>query len=49
MEQYVSAGEAARILGVTYRVLLYRIKKGKLPATKVGYGWIIKKSDLETP
>lgn len=39
--------EAAQELGVTQRRVLYLIRRGRLPATKFGWQWSIKRSDLE--
>lgn len=47
MEGYVGITEAAQILGLEYYQVLYRIKTGQLPATKAGWVWLIKRSDLE--
>jgi len=34
-------------LGIEPRQVLYLIRRGKLPATKLGWVWVIKQSDLE--
>lgn len=44
----VSVGEAAELLGVTRQAVLDRISRHTLPATKVGRGYTIPRSALET-
>lgn len=47
MDQYIGVSEAAKILGLEYYQVLYRIKTGQLPAIKAGWVWLIKRSDVE--
>ena len=42
----ISTRDAARLLGVSDRRVRAMIRSGKLPATKVGWGWIIDEKDL---
>jgi len=45
--EFLTSKEAANILGVIPRRVLQFIKEGRLPATKIGRPWFIKRSDLE--
>ena len=46
LDEYVSAPDAARILGLNYPALWARIDRGQLPSLKVGRFHLIKKSVL---
>lgn len=46
-KDYYSPAEAAEALGIRYGAVMRLIRSGKLKATKVGWAWIISKSDLE--
>ena len=43
---FVSTSEAAKILGVSRIAVFNKIKSGKIPATKVGRNFVIRKSDV---
>jgi len=43
----VGITEAAKLTRLNYRQVFYRIKTGKLPAFRVGYGWAIRRKDLK--
>lgn len=45
-EQFVSTQEAAKILGISRIAVFNKIKKGEIPAQKVGRNYIIDKKDL---
>lgn len=45
-EQFVSTQEAAEILGISRIAVFNKIKKGEIPAQKVGRNYIIDKKDL---
>lgn len=45
--EYLTTGEAARLLGVTARRVQTLINAGRLPATKVGRDWLIARADLD--
>ena len=42
----LSLTDAARILGKSSRQVRYMIHKGRLPATKLGERWVIRREDL---
>ncbi len=44
---YLTVKEAARIRRVWPQAILNLIDRKRLPAVKVGWEWLIKKSDLE--
>jgi excisionase family DNA binding protein len=44
--EYLSTGEAARILGVSRVAVTLMVQQGKLPATRVGKSWAIPKNEL---
>ena len=39
--EYLSVTQAAKVLGISRRAVLYRIEAGTLPATLVGAQWAI--------
>ncbi|MBI4234519.1 MAG: helix-turn-helix domain-containing protein [Chloroflexi bacterium] len=41
LEPYVSTGDAARILGVTHEAVSRKVRKGQLPAIRLGRNWAI--------
>ena len=45
-KQFISTTEAAKILGVSRITIFDRIKRGKIPAKKVGRNFIIEKSQI---
>ena len=45
-KQFISTTEAAKILGVSRITIFDRIKKGKIPANKVGRNFIIEKNQI---
>lgn len=45
-EQFISTQEAAKILGISRIAVFNKIKKGEIPAQKVGRNYIINKKDL---
>ncbi|MFH0853675.1 MAG: excisionase family DNA-binding protein [bacterium] len=45
-KQFISTTEAAKILGVSRIAVFDRIKKGKIPAKKVGRNFIIEKNQI---
>lgn len=46
-EDYISTGEAAKMIGVSYRTLQRYIEKNVIPSVKVGGKRLIKRSDIE--
>ena len=46
-DELLTSQEAAKYLGVIPRRVLQFIQEGRLPATKIGRPWFIKRSDLE--
>lgn len=44
--QYLSTIEAAKILGISREAVFTRIKKGQLPAAKIGRNYAIDPKDL---
>ncbi len=46
LKDYITVTEAANERRLTRQAILARIKRGKLPATRVGNQWLIKRSDL---
>ena len=46
LDDYVTVKEAAAILGITTQQVLLRIKRKQLQATKLGWSWLIKRSQL---
>jgi len=46
MSEYISATEAAKLLGISRIAVFKRIKSGQLKAEKVGRNYIIKIDDL---
>ncbi len=47
MKNYLTTLEAAHILGVNRSRVLQFILNGRLPATRFGWQWMIKKEHLE--
>lgn len=45
--KYIPVSEAAHQLGVPHYKVQREIKKGNLPAIRVGWQYLIKKSDLK--
>lgn len=45
-KQFISTTEAAKILGVSRITIFDRIKRGKIPAKKVGRNFIIEKNQI---
>ena len=43
----MSAKQAAAELGISQRRVLQLIRAGRLPAQRVGWGWVIMSKDLE--
>lgn len=43
---YVSTGDAARILGVTHEAVSQNVRKGRLPAIRLGRNWAIPRDAL---
>jgi excisionase family DNA binding protein len=39
--EYLSTGEAARILGVSRVAVTLMVQQGKLPAIRVGRSWVV--------
>ena len=46
LDNYVSRSEARATLNLSRDQMIYRIKKGHIAATKVGYFWVIPTSEL---
>jgi excisionase family DNA binding protein len=46
MKDYLTTSEAAKILGISRIAVFKRIKKGTLPAKKIGNSYIIASKDL---
>jgi len=44
--EYLSTGEAARILGVSRVAVTLMVQQGKLPAIRVGRSWAVPKGAL---
>jgi excisionase family DNA binding protein len=44
--EYLSTGEAARILGVSRVAVTLMVQQGKLPAIRVGRSWAVPKDVL---
>ncbi len=44
----IGTAEAARILGLTQRMVVYLIKEGELEAKKIGPNWAIDKNSVES-
>lgn len=47
MEDYVSAREAAKELGLTYHALLARVRKGQIKAERVGWAVLIHQDEVK--
>lgn len=47
LTKLLTTAEAAAILGVTPRRVLNLVKYGRLPASRFGWVWLIKASDLK--
>lgn len=46
-KDHYSPAEAAAALGIKYGAVMRMIRSAKIKATKVGWAWIISKSELE--
>ena len=46
LKEYVTVTEAAESRGLTRQAILAVIKRGTLPATRVGNQWLIHRKDL---
>ena len=46
MDKYLSTTELAKLLGVSRVAVFNKIKKGDVPAVKVGRNYIIKRADI---
>ncbi len=46
-QEFVSSGDAAKILGIKHMSIHALIRDGKLPAVKVAYRWLIRRDQLE--
>jgi excisionase family DNA binding protein len=44
--EYLSTGEAARILGVSRVAVTLMVQQGKLPAIRVGRSWAVPRDEL---
>jgi excisionase family DNA binding protein len=44
--EYLSTGEAARILGVSRVAVTLMVQKGRVPAIRIGRGWAIPREAL---
>jgi excisionase family DNA binding protein len=44
--EYLSTGEAARILGVSRVAVTLMLQQGKLPAIRVGRSWAVPRDEL---
>ena len=47
LTNYLSIRDIAKLTGLQEHQIIYRIRRGHLKATKFGWQWFIKKSDLE--
>lgn len=45
-DNWITTAQAADALGITRRQILKYIKSGKLPAQRIGFSYVINKSDL---
>ena len=46
LQPYVSTGDATRILGVTHEAVSQNVRKGLLPAIRLGRNWAIPRDAL---
>ena len=46
-KKYVSTGDVGRYFGVSYQLIWYNIKRGRIPAEKLGYYYRISRKDFE--
>lgn len=46
LQPYVSTGDAARLLGVTHEAVSQNVRKGRLPAIRLGRNWAIPRDAL---
>lgn len=44
--EYLSTGEAARILGISRVAVTLMVQRGRMPAIRVGRGWAIPREAL---
>jgi excisionase family DNA binding protein len=47
MSEHLSVNQAAEQLAVSARRIRVLCEQGRLPATKVGWSWLIRKADLD--
>ena len=47
-QKYVTIPELARLLGVSRIAIYNRVKKGQIPATKIGRTYVITDQTIET-
>lgn len=46
MEEYITIKEASKICSLTVTALYQRVKRGSIRGKKIGWIWLILKSDL---
>lgn len=47
MHHYITATQAAKVLGLRYHTLMARVRRGRYSPVKVGVQFLFKKSDIE--
>ena len=47
-DEYISAREAASLMGLKYHTLLSRVRRGKIAAKKIGWAILIRRTDATT-
>lgn len=47
LDEYLTAREAAKAMGITYSTLLARVRKDKIKSVKVGWALLIPKSEVK--
>ncbi len=47
MDQYYTAAEAARILGLNYHTFMYRVRKGRYDHDRVGWSKVFDKNYID--
>lgn len=47
-DEYISAREAAALMGLKYHTLLSRIRRGKIEAKRIGWAVLIRREDATT-
>ena len=46
-QEYVSTSFAARLLGVSQEAVSQNIRKGNIPAIRIGRNWAVRREDLK--